>query len=384
MGLLIIHRVLMFADTLLSWRSLAPVGGGFSFPPFFIQSLSPRPRGFLSETPRFLGTYQLSVYMLFLLITLSQCRQQETSAAMEGMLSYEPTSGESGSLTADAKLNGSVKLQQLALALKISNNGTEDFLIREIVISTPEGLRSSPINVQVQNFVLSASADTLVQLIFRPVNDLALYQLTGINGSLKSAYYVLVTYALKDEDDERTLTLALSLPEHEYRAQEAVKNKENILVYSFNTGDDFASRQSAHLSKALNSNSSFIHVTEQEMLMAGLNIRVKAYKYVDSLYVSLIFINHAEFSLMLDKAAMNLHSDGMEDGHDIVGLQKITGSTQATAVLQRGERIAVNLKKYVGDRDAAEFFISMQKSVFLEGGTPIFAEDIKLVESGVF
>lgn len=320
---------------------------------------------------------------LILLVLFNNCRHGQRADELEDILTYRLTSAQSGSLQVEASLQGLVKSQELELTLDLSNPVNESVRVKEIIVSTPKGLRSSPINIPSgSSLILLPSHDTTLHLVFRPLNDLALYHLTGINGSFKSTYHVSVLYALQSETTEKALMLTLSLPENKYREYEK-SSKRNIAVYSFNTTGNFSGQQSAYLEQVIKSRSSFTHITNHEIIISGLNIRLQAYQQEDSVCVKLIFINHADFSVSIDTASLGLHCGGAERNVRNLRLKKITGNHEVLTVLEKGERLAVSMNTYLKDPVAGSCYVSFHKSVLIMNEIPLFFSDVELIKTEI-
>lgn len=291
---------------------------------------------------------------------------------------YALTSVESESLRAEAQLQGHVQENELELVLRLSNTERKALVIREITISTPDGLRSTPLT-SLTNMPLLPDADTILQLTFRPVNDLAMYQRTGIQGTLKDRYHVLVLYG--DQDDEKDSALALTLNVSEDGSKYlAERTNQEIATYSFHVNEQFQKKQSEYL-KRETAASSFTHISEQEINVSGLNVRLKAYEMDDTLHVRLMFVNHADFSVKMDTSRLDISCNRSQREAASKNVEKISGDPDDISLLERGDRLSVALKKPLKQSSAENCFISFKNAVRMNNGNPLFVSDVELVKA---
>lgn len=305
---------------------------------------------------------------------------QPETASQNDQLIYRPASAASTMLLAEANLMGSMTEQTAKVTLEFSNRSEKSLVIDEMILSTPEGLRSQPINIRGESIVLPLLKDTLLSLLFQPVNDLSLYQLTGMHGMLKMKYHLDITYRLQEEKEKQHLRLSLCATENQYRAYEKLYRPE-VFIYTFNTRTNFAVQQAAYIKNAAISTSSFCHVSDQEIMVSGLNIRLKAYQLRDSLYVNLTFVNHAVFTVKLNQKLLDVY--GKITNSSIHNVKNVPVNNSDYELLMPGDRISVTFKKNVNDLKDVPWFISLRNSVLTHDGKQLLADDVPLAKSTI-
>lgn len=313
---------------------------------------------------------------LMILLLFVRCGQETKLTEEKDKLNYERASARSGEFRAEAQLTADTEEQELTLMLKLVNDSRNKVLVNDIIVSTPEGVRSAPIDAMA--FHLPAESDTLVELTYNPVNDLVLYQLTGIHGSFKSSYRVSVEYQPENKP-EQALALTLRMPESQYAVYERYY-KEKISAFVFNTGNDFNQRQSRYLGEVIRDRTPFVYVSEQEIMVSGLNIRLKAWQRNDSLNTSLIFINHAVFPVTIDTARLCLYGNNTLNSPVDPSTKNTNDRNDDLVLLKRGERLSITLSEHVPVADPGGYFISLSKSILIADGKPMFVADVKLIE----
>lgn len=307
------------------------------------------------------------------------CGQETKLSGDKGKLVYQNFIVKSGDVEAIGELTGELASQELHLELKLVNNGVRELHVSDVVVSTPEGVRSAPLNMSAVGIRIPAESDTILNLIYKPVNDLPLYQLTGIRGFFRPGYQVTVTYEFGDQQ-RKSFDVTLQMPEGQYTQYEN-DNKAEVSAYVFDAGDDFNERQSRYLGEVIRDRTPFVYVSEQEIMVSGLNVRLKGYQLDDSLKVNLTFINHADFSVTVDTANLFLYGNNLRSGD--MSLRNDNGQASDPVLLKEGDRMSIALRERLISVDSDEYLISFRKSILFSNGRPVFVKDIKLIQKNI-
>lgn len=322
---------------------------------------------------------RVGILMFFLPALLIHCGSKTQLAISNAdTLVYSFASAESEQLRTELQLRGIASNQEIEMMIRFHNKTEKGILIPEITLATGPGLRTSPDNMR-NGLLLPGKKDSVLYLHFRPVNNLALYQRTGLRGLLTERYDISVSY-LKPDDTGSSFILALTAeaPEQDYHSYQA-QHKQQIFTYAFNNEHDFVLNQREYLNELRQTVSSFVHLTDQEVVVSGLNVRLKAYQEADTLYVGLTFINHSNLDIKVDTASIDVAGEGSFNGFRNVTYKKISGVVDDPGVLLKGERLTVMVKKQVGNKTGASFRIPFHEIFRLGSGALLFHDDVELI-----
>lgn len=322
----------------------------------------------------------MRIHLLFvpiLLVLFGSCNYSNVLKDLD----YEIAPIKSESMLIRAKLFGVINPQKLELELAISNIAQKDIHIEEVEVSTEEGLKARSINFD-QPITLVTGKDTTISLTFQPINDLVLYKNTDLPGALNPAYNISIFYKVKGKADSRAMDLTAKMPVDEYQKYKK-DNSIPVTSYGFNTVSQFSSKQKAYLeAQILPGSTPFVHISDHELAVSGLNFQIKAYQKNDSLYAKLVVVNHSEFAVKIDTNRLNLISNDKAKGKNVqnISLTKLTGSDIEKNILRKGEKILISIKKYKHTSPSSNLTLSFKNAFTLPSGKFLFYEDVELVK----
>jgi hypothetical protein len=326
---------------------------------------------------------KLALILIFTVTTiLSGCETFVTKAKNNpNELIYSAADTSAGALSVATTLSGDIAHQQLTTQIKLVNSESTAIDIQEIDIETPEGIRSQPQTGSV-SFSLKPGKDTSLSLNFHPLNDLILYQTTGLQGDFKPAYTTLITY--KTAAGESPASLALRSKAEKGAYQDYTKAHKKILTgYSFNTKTSFNETEKKYLSSLKQAaQPPFVYLTEQEIAICGLNFRLKCYDKDDTLHAELFVVNHSEFPVKVIPDELDIvGGETHPGGSKAVSLEKISGRQQDQTMMEKGDRVLIHFKKYFKTKIAAAErpVFHIRNAFMLSGKKPLFNQDVELL-----
>lgn len=318
--------------------------------------------------------------ILILLTILFSCKNQTHNQIIKGDLNYNPTAMQSDQLSVRLNLTAHHKTQELQADLELNNPGKEPVTISEIEISTLEGLRTIPKTGSIGSIILQPGEQKAVSLKFHPLNDLREYQLTGRNGYFKSNYNLLITSKTNQDIPPLYTIMMASLVPSDYSAYLS-KYKTSSTSYSFNTKSDFTKRQKAYLTTLQQiKQPPFVFVSDQEIAVSGVNIRLNSYCEHDTLNVQLFIVNHSGFAVKMNKDKLDfLFSNKLLSAQPKeIKVVKVSGSPQKD-LIDKGDRVLIHFKKYFKNPDD-KAVLSFNKAFELSDKVPLFKNNIELVK----
>lgn len=322
-------------------------------------------------------------YFLILLITVflacnNDLKKKENAA---NHLNYELSPVKTNSILVRGQVTGNIDTNKLKLNLVLNNLLNKKLHIKEIYISTEDQIKSVlPINNQ-NIYSLAANQDTSFSLVFYPVNDKILYQNTDLRGILKSSYTISIVYTIEGDKRTRILDLFAAVQDADY--QEYKKSQQfRLQAFHINTATQFTTRLTKYLNKQkLTKNPVFVHLSDQEIAVSGLNFRLKSFQKNDSLYATISIINHSGFSIKIDTNKLDFKSwETVNKNHKQIVLEKVTGSKDDYEIIRKGDRMIVSLKKHQKDRVESAFSLALKNSFLLPNGKSLFLDDLELVQ----
>jgi uncharacterized protein YcfL len=321
----------------------------------------------------------LLILTAFLLFSCNRKPKNTTNNPND--LVYQSDDVSSPGLLAHLTLTGEVTKGELNADLKLTSAGDKSIDVQEIVVSTIDGLRSAP-EIGNIGFTLKPGTDSTLSLKFKPLNDLQLSRVTGMEGVLKPAYTVLVTYKVQNSYTPQTISLKSKAVQRAYFNYTG-KYKKTVVGYSFNTKNGFNEKQKKYLETLKQVNQPpFVYLSEQEIAVSGLNFRLKSYYLNDTLYADFFIVNHADFPVKFIPHAFDITNGKTEPGNiKTLTIEKISGAQQDQTMMEKGDRLVVRFKKYLKSptpgKDTLTLYI--KKAFFLTGKKPLFNEDIQLL-----
>ncbi|WP_161622649.1 hypothetical protein [Cesiribacter andamanensis] len=192
-------------------------------------------------------------------------------------------------------------------------------------------------------FALGPGQEQEIQLGYQPVNDLYLYQRTGLRGPWQQQYRLPLSFIgeLSDTlsfcfEPQAYLAYSLQREQHRprlYRPSAAIKTREA------------AARQEVYWQRLLGRADTVAlapaYFTDQDFFNAGVNLRHSLFALNDSLYLSLFITNNA--AIMLEIVPHNIWLQTAEGVHAPVKLLGYSYQQQQAQVLLPGDRLRLGL-----------------------------------------
>jgi hypothetical protein len=326
---------------------------------------------------------KLSFLTILAIIFLYSCstNAKKTKSNPDELI-YRSADTSAEALSAVISLSGNTVTKELSAQIKLSNSGSAALDVQEVVLSTAEGLRSVPLTA-FEPFVLNQGKDTVLTLKFNPLNELKLYQVTGLQGNFKPVYITKISYKAPGNDSLKTLQLRSTAAKDEFISYSS-KHTKPLTGYSFNTKTGFNEQEKKYLlTLSQFSPAPFVYLSEQEIAITGLNFRLKCFSRQDTIYAELFIVNHADFPVKIMQDAFDINADRKQltGGEKKITLEKVSGAQQHPAMMEKGDRVVIHFKKYLKTTPAGKenLSISFRNTFMLSGPKPLFEHDIQLV-----
>jgi hypothetical protein len=321
------------------------------------------------------------ILLLIIIVALYSCdKHNRNRTPGKNELVYRTDDASEGPLSAKLYLTGEIMRSDLKAQITLKNSGSDIVGIQEIVFSTTEGVRSLAANGGIP-FLLKPGTDSTITLKFHPLGDLNSFRATGLQGSLKPVYKASVTYKIAGNDNVLTLALKSQADKVQYTVY--TKNYKKVTGYSFNTKAGFNQKQKKYLETLKQiTQPPFVYLSEQEIAVSGLNFRFKGYYLKDTLHAEMSIVNHSEFPMKIIPEALDVVNDGTDDGGiKLVNLQKVSGSTQTPAIMEKGDRVLIHFKKHMKIRlpEKVRLTMHLRDAFMLTGQKPLFNDDVELI-----
>ncbi|HEY2581604.1 MAG TPA: hypothetical protein VGI43_07350 [Mucilaginibacter sp.] len=326
---------------------------------------------------------KLSLLILLPLIVFG-CNSNSDLKRTEGYLNYIPVTESSEFLSANLNLSANVKSQELSAEIRLTNHCTKSITIEEVTVFTRGGLRSFPNNGNIKQIGLHPGGDTLIIVKFNPVNDIKVHQLTGKQGHIKLEYNVSVFFKVQGDEKMSSVDLNAKLTENDYKTYIST-NCTPFIGYSFNTETNFAQNEGEYLETLNPGDQPFAFVTHQELAVTGLNIWMKSLCEHDSLYAELLIVSQANYEIKIVPDSIDFTNKGdnaLSGKSKIVALEKIVGSPENKAVMQKGDKVLIHLKKCFKS-PGKKAILSLKEAFLLRESKPLFNDNIGLVKVSV-
>jgi len=326
---------------------------------------------------------KLSLIVILAAFILSGCHSSyKKLKSNANELIYTPADTSTGDLSAGLNLTGKIKSGELTAQIKLSNPGSAPIEIQEIGIATPEGIRSAPA-AGFSPFLLAQGKDTTFSIKFKPVNELKLFQATGLSGNFKAGYSLSIGYKITGSDNSASLELTPTTDKTEYITY-LKNNKSTVIGYSFNTKTGFDDREKKYLAMVMPAvKSPFVYLSEQEIAIAGLNFRLKTYDERDTMHAEFFIVNHADFPVKVISDSLNVTVDNKagDGGKATVKIEKISGAQNDINMMEKGDRLLIHYKKYMNMpfKKADTLTLHLRGAFILSGKKNLFSEDVQLL-----
>lgn len=265
--------------------------------------------------------------------------------------------------------------------LELRNLDQDLVTIEEISITNPAGLHSSIATAD--RMSIAANDNVAFDTTFNHVSDKKLFQATALHGLIDSCYTISVLYRVAGKENMRVVRLQSKLPAETF-ASYRDSNAVYVHTYVINMNESYVENQIQFLAnKRIATTSEFVHVTEQELALAGLNFRISAYHAVDSLHLELFVVNHSEMELTIDTSKLDIFGDDVPvrlSGFTYT-INKVTGQKDAPTIVAKGDRVIVRARGKL--QEAPEHLsIGVVNSIKLRNRQKLFQSDLDLVRAG--
>lgn len=230
-------------------------------------------------------------------------------------------------------------------------------------LETPGGNYSQPNNL-IDPISIAPGELVKVDLLFTPVNNRRLFMKTGLRGDLNS------NYTLHIEHESLTLSFSYEIPEEAWKVYQSSHTKENevsILNASINT----AVQQKYQIQWG---KSDFVHADENEISIAGTNLRFNAFQVQDTFNLHVKIVNHGNDLLSVSPEAIN----------SALGAEAVllSGDLKTTR-LDKSQRF---IQKYVFYSPEPIENFQIEKGFLMlpeeDKNTPLLADNIKFSKNG--
>jgi hypothetical protein len=315
------------------------------------------------------------------LIVIASCGKEDREGANDcKSIAFITTPVQSKSLLVTPELKCYPAEQRLELNLNVKSLIDKRIVIREVVLNNPNGVNTSDEMIASKTLNIDGNKDTTLLITFNHINDKFLFHATGLPGLIDSIYQVSVFYSVEGKEGVRVINLAYRMPKERFLSYKKLYSTP-VHIYYLNPRDGFDEKQREFLKTSLmNKTPPFVHVTEQEVGLSGLNFRFRCFHKSDSLYAEIFAVNHSDMTIRMDTAEMNITIDDLEDAYSHRKLisSKVTGSNAEADILRKGDRVVVTMKRYVRDHPE-RLRLALTKSFFLSNGNPLFNDNLELI-----
>jgi hypothetical protein len=318
----------------------------------------------------------------FVLIALASCEPADRHNASSIVFVSKPVQTES--LLASPTLKFIPGGQQLNLSLGLKNLVPETLHIMLVMIHNANGMTTFAEGLSDKMVNVAAGKDTTLMLTFNPINDKVLFQAIGLHGLIDSAYSMSLYYTIEGKEGTRVANLTSRMSRDAFLAYRKLHERP-IEIYHFNTTNGFDEKQRQYLNaNTSTSTPPFVHTTEQEVAVSGLNFRIKCYHRNDSLHAELFAVNHSDMTIRIDTSKMDLMVDGLPGkiSNTHLTCEKVTGSKDETDILRKGDRVIIRMRKYVREHPD-NLSLACSDSFFLSSGKPLFSNDLELIRTSL-
>jgi hypothetical protein len=241
--------------------------------------------------------------------------------------------------------------EQLQLRLWFQNRSSQTLSIRpdEAHLLTDDARRQSPWGVEAASpYSLPPGSEQELVWEYRPVNDLYLYQRSGLSGPLQQQYRLPLAFISGWTD---TLSFCFSQQAFlNYTTRAERRRPQLFRPAAAVTSREAAARQERYWSQMartalLEAEGGSAYFSDQEFFSAGVNLRTALFARGDSLYLRLQLINHSPHMLQLQPEAIRIASrqDQQSPHHVEIASQSFPAGGSSPLQLQKGERLALLL-----------------------------------------
>lgn len=262
--------------------------------------------------------------------------------------------------------------QELQLNMLWKNQGADTLYInsQEAMLLSKEGWRAGPLEVEQPSIQLLPGSTANLRFRYQPVSNMRLYKLAGIRGALAQQYRLPLSFVEGRSSkpflsDTLHFTIDDSLYQHYLSA---TGGAGNFRLYKIQTNKEQEEQIKQRLEKLFSESehSGAARLMEEEILLAGLNLRVGIYEREDTLRLNLRGVNHSPLPLYLVPQKLGLKAKSKN-------LLPIDGVVRQAFFLKKGERFEIH-KQYRKQQPADSLWLNIEglqladkETILLEG-----------------
>ena len=272
--------------------------------------------------------------------------------------------------------------KQLELKLMIRNTAEEALAIDPnlAALITEDQRRQQPFQIESAPQSLAPGEERLFSWIFQPINDLYLYQHSGLFGPLQQQYRLPLAFLAGVKD-----TVVFCFPEEAYLQYSRKEARNKPILYSPSpasiTPHAAASQESYRasiiLSEVAADQQGSAHFPDQEFFSGGVNVRHALYQQGDSLYLKLHIINHAPYLIALKPAQITISAQGQPQSP-----ARITEPAKATVgsyQIRKGDRLSFTMA-YKAPAKADSLLLSLDGIELAPVQKPLFEKGFYFIK----
>lgn len=265
--------------------------------------------------------------------------------------------------------------EQLQLKIVWHNQGKDTLLFDEgaAMLINKAGRRVSPVPEGGTGHLLPPGRKDSLLMTFEPVSNMRLYKVAGIRGRLEKEYFLPV-HILTTKDREALLhdTLHFVLKDSLYAAYlQKKEEQEPVQLYTIQATEGQEERLSVRLKQLFggSGHSGSARILEEELFMAGMNVRIAAYTKGDSLHLRFRIVNHSPAALYVNPKAVGLAQSSLN------AQPGARGNLQEPFFIRKGDRVELQ-KQYKIPEKKDSLWINLQGIQLTDKKTPLLSEPV--------
>ena len=233
----------------------------------------------------------------------------------------------------------------LVLKMLIENTSSRSLRLNphDVVLLSRDERRHEALQVDAEAAQLAPGQEISYRWEYRPINDLFLYQRSGLHGNFLQEYRLPLSFVGGIQD-----TLLFCFQEEAFlQYSRKMARKEPVLYFPSKetTAPQMAARQEEYWSKISgiqqHPEAGSAYFSEQEFFSAGINLKHALYQKGDSLYLQLQLINHAPYLLSVNPANITVQAGGEQ--HKPARIMGPPSPEKQEYQLRKGERLPLTL-----------------------------------------
>lgn len=333
----------------------------------------------------------LLIAVLPVMISCSEKRDFKTNEATS--VKFPILFKSTQSYLSDKKVNISFQLRAkqsgdtLLFATCIENNSNDTLKLNpgELQIETQKNIRSDVAIYDDKKLnIFPKTADTF-QFVFTPVNNLTLHNSINYNGDMDSVYYLNLDFIYNNNNRisfGEKVKFYLDNDIYTKFCKQFAKN-ERIALYQINNKDNLKKKLTAYLEK-LNlirnkiDDSNSLQISETDMLIGGIVIKINFYHLDSALYLKVKIINHGENVLIINPSQLSINDNNKVTSPQILSVHNsVQIKTKNGYPIIKGGRLELETK--YAKFDTAGFSLTLFGLTYSDIKKEVFPEPIYFV-----